>query len=378
MVSTNIINANIKVITTVTGEYTFWIAADDNAELWLSTTESENQKVKIASMPHWSRSRQWTRYSQQRSAAITLQAGQKYYIEALQKESWGGDNLAVAWQTPNSALEVIPGSYLSPYTGEDDDCGSDAETGPDHFVISHDNSAAYCLAEPVSVTAYNDQSAIFDSYTGTITLDTQSGSGTWSLVSGAGTFSYAVADDGLATYTYAEGDAGTASFSLYYTNGSNSVDVDVYDGDIRDNDTEGSLQFATTGFSITASALGNPPIVPIIDPLSIQVSGQAFTVHVAAFGTDPDDGTCGIIETYTGNTSLSVSTSYNNPTSGTLRASGSGTINFSAGQASFISQYSDVGQILLTVNDTGAGISGSSNSVVVTPADFSISVSDNP
>jgi hypothetical protein len=45
-----------------------------------------------------------------------LQAGKRYYIEALHKENSGGDNLAVGWQVPASAtIEVIPGSRLSPF-----------------------------------------------------------------------------------------------------------------------------------------------------------------------------------------------------------------------------------------------------------------------
>ena len=61
------------------------------------------------------------RETNQKSAPINLIAGQKYYIEALQKEHDGGDNLAVGWakpgQDPSSPSEVIPGSVLSPWTG---------------------------------------------------------------------------------------------------------------------------------------------------------------------------------------------------------------------------------------------------------------------
>ncbi len=59
--------------------------------------------------------RQWNKYPTQQSIAITLQAGKKYYIEALHKEGGGGDNLAVAWQIPGGAQSVIAGQYLSVY-----------------------------------------------------------------------------------------------------------------------------------------------------------------------------------------------------------------------------------------------------------------------
>ncbi len=97
------------------GDYTFWIASDDNSELWLSTdTEPANVTI-IAYVPSWTNSREWTKYAEQQSSSIPLTGGQKYYIEALQKEGSGGDNLAVAWQGPGITQQVIDGSYLSPW-----------------------------------------------------------------------------------------------------------------------------------------------------------------------------------------------------------------------------------------------------------------------
>jgi hypothetical protein len=105
-----------------TASYTFYIAADDNAELWLSTDEDPAKKVRIAHITgtgsaSWAGVRQWTKFPSQKSASIALQAGKKYYIEVLHKESLYGDNLAVGWHMAATApIEVIPGSRLSPYT----------------------------------------------------------------------------------------------------------------------------------------------------------------------------------------------------------------------------------------------------------------------
>ncbi|MEM9529789.1 MAG: putative Ig domain-containing protein [Pseudomonadota bacterium] len=103
---------------TQSGQYRFWIASDDNGELWLSTDDSPGNASRIARVPGWSSSRQWDKYSEQESQWISLQAGQRYYIEALQKEGGGGDNLAVAWQTPAAGLAVIDGQYLSPLASQ--------------------------------------------------------------------------------------------------------------------------------------------------------------------------------------------------------------------------------------------------------------------
>lgn len=101
----------------VTGNYTFWIASDDNSELWLSTNDQPANKSLIASVVGWTFSNEWTKYPSQQSVSKYLIAGQKYYIEALHKEGSQGDNLSVGWQLPNGSLErPIPGSRLSPFT----------------------------------------------------------------------------------------------------------------------------------------------------------------------------------------------------------------------------------------------------------------------
>jgi hypothetical protein len=100
-----------------TGNYTFWIAADDHAELWLSTSENPSKKVKIAQSTGYTAPRQWDKYSSQRSVSIKLEAGKRYYIEALHKEGGGGDNLAVGWRLPSGAYErPIAGNRLSPFS----------------------------------------------------------------------------------------------------------------------------------------------------------------------------------------------------------------------------------------------------------------------
>lgn len=96
-----------------TGNYTFWIASDNNSELWLSTNDQPANKIKIASVPGYTSSRLWTKYPEQQSTFINLTAGLKYYIEALHRESIQGDNLSVGWQLPSGALErPIPGIRL--------------------------------------------------------------------------------------------------------------------------------------------------------------------------------------------------------------------------------------------------------------------------
>ncbi len=255
-------------------------------------------------------------------------------------------------------------------------CGS---TTVGSFLIAHDNSGLYCLDESISVSARDSDGAVITTYNDTITLDTQTGTGSWSLVSGGGSLVDAISNDGLAIYTFAESDNGTASFALSYTEGNLAVDVDAYNDDARDDDSEGNLTFLATGFSVTHTPLSNPPVTPINDPVSSpKNSAESFTIAVAAYGVDPNNGQCGIIETYTGNKNITLTTNYSNPTAGTLLASGSGIVGFTAGQAVLTTQYNDVGEISLTVSDTSANMTGQSNTFVVKPTDFSINVTDNP
>jgi endoglucanase len=99
----------------ITGAYTFWLASDDGGELFLSTSTNPASATRIAFVDSWTNPREWAKFPSQRSAAINLTAGQKYYIEVLHKEATGGDNVAVAWQGPGIAQAVIAGSFLSPF-----------------------------------------------------------------------------------------------------------------------------------------------------------------------------------------------------------------------------------------------------------------------
>ena len=99
---------------TETKAYTFYLSADDNAELWLSTDENPANKVRIATEPQWNNPRDYEGTARRpnaenKSAAINLTRGRAYYIEALMKEGGGGDNLSVSID----ALLPIPGSMLS-------------------------------------------------------------------------------------------------------------------------------------------------------------------------------------------------------------------------------------------------------------------------
>ena len=86
-----------------TGNYTFWIASDDQSELWISDDDQPASLTKRASVTGATASREWTKYPEQKSRLLALTAGQKYYYEVYQKNGGAPENLAVGWLKPGQS-----------------------------------------------------------------------------------------------------------------------------------------------------------------------------------------------------------------------------------------------------------------------------------
>ena len=126
----------------VTGNYIFWIASDDQSELWLSTDDKQSNKAKIAYLYGYSSSQEWGKDSSQQSAAIYLEAGKRYYIEVLHKDGTQNDNCAVGWQLPTGTYErPIPATRLSPVV-DNDDYSQWSDTAA--ITINTASSGVYC------------------------------------------------------------------------------------------------------------------------------------------------------------------------------------------------------------------------------------------
>jgi hypothetical protein len=98
------------------GEYVFSVAADDNAELWISTDDSPDNKTLACKTEGQTGKREFAQQPGQQSKSVSLKAGKPYYIEALHKEGTQGDYCAVAWKVPDAKeFEVIPGSRLASF-----------------------------------------------------------------------------------------------------------------------------------------------------------------------------------------------------------------------------------------------------------------------
>ncbi len=142
-----------------TGSYVFWIASDESAELWLSTTSSSANKVRIAYNTAKTNSKQWTKYSTQKSVAISLIAGQLYYVEALMKEGSGNDNLAVGWAKPGQSTsapsQVIPGTNLRTQLADTQAPSSPTNLGSSAITTNSFTLSWTASTDNVGVTGYD-------------------------------------------------------------------------------------------------------------------------------------------------------------------------------------------------------------------------------
>jgi hypothetical protein len=313
-----------------------------------------------------------------------------------------GSNQAQGFRTPLDEyaiynLALSPTEIAAVYNNQLAGNNYDGSTRPavncggvllDHYEITHDGFGINCVTETITVMAIDDSSPSqpFDADGLTITIDTQSGRGDWSLVTGTGAFSNGTADDGIATYTFAAGET-DVQLGLDYQQGASPITLAVSDGSISDDGSHGPLPFSPNGFTVTSSAIGNPPVIPA-PPFSSQIAGTDFPVYITAYGVTPADPVCGVIEAYSGQKALQFWSGYDNPASGTIQVSitddndtqSIGTteaaataraVTFSSGQAQVTAKYKDVGLISISMKDTSVadpnlpnGIRGTAQFVV--------------
>jgi hypothetical protein len=112
-----------------TGFYTLYVAADDNAELWLSTDDRKFQKKRIAwveGSSSYTDPGQFDKYLTQKSAPVTLIAGRKYYIEVLHTDAGGPEHVSIGWRRPGELnIESIPAQALQSFVRDPDDLDDD-------------------------------------------------------------------------------------------------------------------------------------------------------------------------------------------------------------------------------------------------------------
>ncbi|MDQ6631025.1 MAG: family 43 glycosylhydrolase [Verrucomicrobiota bacterium] len=136
---------------TLTTNYIFYISANGPGQLFLSTNDSPLFKRPIALEPQWNNSRDWNGIARRVaweniSRPIFLQAGQRYYFDAIMKAGVGADNLAVTWKisgtaTPTNGAPPIAKDFLQTF--------------------SWTTAPIFITQQPTNRTIYQGSSAIF-------------------------------------------------------------------------------------------------------------------------------------------------------------------------------------------------------------------------
>ena len=97
-----------------TGNYYFWIAANNASELWISNDSEYVNRVRRASLTANSGKKVWNTSSTQQTAWLSLVAGQKYYFEVLHNTGADvvDDYVAMGWCQDD--IGTVPSTSTAP------------------------------------------------------------------------------------------------------------------------------------------------------------------------------------------------------------------------------------------------------------------------
>lgn len=136
---------------TVSGDYTFWIAGDDDCRLYLSSTDSPSIRTQIAAVSGYTNYQSWDSQPGQKSAVIPLVAGKIYWLEIHHLEGGGGDHVSVAWQRSGSSRVAIPATEIFPYVAG---VNFDNPPQPPSIALTSPNAgAAYDTGDNITLTS---------------------------------------------------------------------------------------------------------------------------------------------------------------------------------------------------------------------------------
>lgn len=145
------------------GDYHFFLRSDSASELWLSTDDSQVNAALVAQEADRGDTFLEPGGDAATSAAVTLSAGQRYFIMVLYKGNSGGGNSTdfaqVAWRktddtTPAATLKPIDGAFLSALTTDGAGPAIDITQQPQNVTVAENSRATFSVAANVTPTNY--------------------------------------------------------------------------------------------------------------------------------------------------------------------------------------------------------------------------------
>lgn len=268
-------------------------------------------------------------------------------------------------------------------------CGVVAPVITTFVVDTGGSSASTCSAKNITITARDGSNNILTGYTGTISITTSTGRGTWAKTNVAananGTLVFGN-DNGQATYTFTAADAGDIVLALSNQR-AQSLTITVVDSSISA--TSSTVTFGDNAFVIaSANASWGEDVVGMRD--------HPFTATMIR--RDSNTGACGVATGYNvPNLRMWLTRHVDDPVNSaapsavspgvvslpnTQPASNNVTLSFTNGVATFSLRTTDVGKYAINLADTSnsfssSTVSGSSNTLVVRPFAIRIQVSGN-
>ncbi|MFW6244994.1 MAG: hypothetical protein ACOC36_03815, partial [Fibrobacterota bacterium] len=100
-------------------DYRFYLVSDDQAQVWLSSDESPDDKELIVEEKFFHRLDRW--HGSPGSDEIHLEKDHAYYIEVLYKQGLLGGHIQLGWRGPGVGERPIPGIRFSPFDHDEDD-----------------------------------------------------------------------------------------------------------------------------------------------------------------------------------------------------------------------------------------------------------------
>jgi len=144
------------------GDYHFFLRSDSGSQLWLSSDESEANATVIAQeLDRGDAFMEPSTGDAATSPAITLTAGQRYFIMVLYKGNSGGGNSTdfaqVAWRrtddvAPAASLRPIDGAFLSAATSDAAGPTINITQQPQSVAAAENSRATFSVAADVTPT----------------------------------------------------------------------------------------------------------------------------------------------------------------------------------------------------------------------------------